>query len=75
MIEKPARIEVSTIMGGVEIYVPGHWSVKTDVLPIMGGVDDNRTMAGPRDEGDPSDQLPDLVVSGTVLIGGLAIKG
>lgn len=77
VIEKPARIDVSAIMGGVEIFVPDHWFVKTDVMPIMGGVDEQRTVTRSRDddEDDPLGDLPDLVVGGTVLMGGVAIKG
>jgi predicted membrane protein len=44
VIEKPARIELTVVMGGVEIYLPSHWVVKKDVLPIMGGVNENRTV-------------------------------
>ena len=77
VIEKPARIDVSAIMGGVEIHVPDHWFVKTDVMPIMGGVDEQRTVIRYRDddEDDPLSGLPDLVVGGTVFMGGVAIKG
>lgn len=77
VIEKPARIDVSAIMGGVEIFVPDHWFVKTDVTPIMGGVDEKRTAIrnSHDDEDDPLDDLPDLVVGGTVLMGGVEIKG
>ena len=77
VIEKPARIDVSAIMGGVEIYVPEHWYVKTDVTPIMGGVDEEREDI-PRpevDDDDPLSKLPDLHVKGTVLMGGVVIKG
>ena len=76
VIEKPARIDVSAIMGGVEIYVPDHWFVRTNVMPIMGGVDEKRTVVRyGDDEDDPLSELPDLVVSGTVLMGGVMIKG
>ena len=56
VIEKPARIDVSAIMGGVEIHVPDHWFVKTDVMPIMGGVDEQRTVIRYRDD-DEDDPL------------------
>ena len=36
VVEKPARIYVSAILGGVEISVPQHWNVKKDVRPHRG---------------------------------------
>lgn len=73
IIEKPARIHVSAILGGVEISVPQHWNVKKDVHPIAGGVDERRTLAQPSDDAMP-DNSPDLVVTGSVLLGGLLIR-
>ncbi|MDE2822448.1 MAG: LiaF-related protein [Chloroflexota bacterium] len=75
IIEKPARIHVSAILGGVEISVPQHWNVKKAVQPIAAGVDDRRTLAQPSDDDDdPPDNSPDLVVTGSVLLGGLLIR-
>ena len=75
IVEKPARIHVSAILGGVEISVPQHWNVKRIVQPILGGVDDRRPPLRDRDDGDgPSDNAPDLVVTGSVLLGGLLIR-
>ena len=75
VIEKPARIEVTVVMGGAEIYVPDHWVVKKDVLPIMGGVNESRTVVGREETDELLEELPDLVVGGFVLMGGLEIKG
>ncbi len=60
-----ATIEVSAIMGGVDIRVPRSWTVVNRVTPIMGGVDDNTR---------PFDAKKKLIVEGTVLMGGLDIK-
>ena len=75
IVEKPARIYVSAILGGVEISVPQHWNVKKDVQPITGGVDDRRPLVRHHDDdhGSP-DNAPDLVVTGSVLLGGLLIR-
>ena len=43
--------------------------------PIMGGVDENRTVVGREGTDDLLDELPDLVVGGFALMGGLEIKG
>ena len=75
IVEKPARIHVSAILGGVEISVPQHWNMKRSVQPILGGVDDRRPPLRDRDDDDgPSDNAPDLVVTGSVLLGGLLIR-
>ena len=75
IIEKPARIHVNTILGGVEISVPQHWNVKKDIRPIAGGVDDRRhPVRHPADDDGPPDNAPDLVVTGSVLLGGLLIR-
>ena len=75
IVEKPARISVSAILGGVEISVPQHWNVKKDVQPIASGVDDRRPLVRHHDDDDgPPDNAPDLVVTGSVLLGGLLIR-
>ena len=75
IVEKPVRIYVSAILGGVEISVPQHWNVKKDVQPIAGGVDDRRPLVRHHDDDDESpDNAPDLVVTGSVLLGGLLIR-
>ena len=66
--EKPATIEVTVIMGGAEIKVPSEWNVKLDVSQKMAGVEDERG------KGDLADnEIPDLVITGKVVMGGLEI--
>ena len=60
-----AKIDVSALMGGIDIRVPGSWVVINRVSAILGGVDDNTTS---------HDGNKRLVVEGTVLMGGLDIK-
>lgn len=76
IVEKPARISVSAILGGVEISVPQHWTVKNHVQPIAGGVDERRRVLVQHhaDQHGPPDNAPDLVVTGSVLLGGLLIR-
>lgn len=75
IIEKPARIHVTAILGGVEITVPQHWNVKKDVQPIAGGVAERRLpLQHPEDDGPLPDNAPDLIVTGSVLLGGLLIR-
>ena len=76
IVERPARIHVNAFLGGVEISVPHHWNVKKAIQPIAGGVDDRRPpVRHPADDDDgPPDNTPDLVITGSVLLGGLLIR-
>ena len=75
IIEKPAHIHVSAILGGVEITVPQHWNVKKNVQSIAGGVAEQRLPLQHHEDVDAlPDNTPDLVVTGSVLLGGLLIR-
>jgi len=60
-----ATIEVSAIMGGVELHVPRTWQVVNHVVPVLGAVEDHT---------DRRDTNKRLIVEGTVLMGGLEIR-
>ena len=65
-----ARLNLVGMMAGHEIWVPRGWMVMSDVVPIMGGVDDKRLA--------PLEPLPDnpprLRVKGVIVMGGVVIK-
>ncbi len=63
----PVTIEATVIMGGAEIKVPRDWTVAIEANATMGGIEDTKT----QDSSD--DHAPDLIITGTVLMGGLAI--
>jgi hypothetical protein len=65
--KQPVRLEVLAIMGGVQLIVPEDWNVRIDVEAVMGGIRDGRAA------GAESERPLDLLVSGTVLMGGLEI--
>ena len=60
-----ARIDVTAVMGGVDIRIPRSWTVVNHVTPVMGGVQDHTRS---------TDGNKRLVIEGTVLMGGLKIK-
>jgi predicted membrane protein len=62
-------LDVTVIFGGAKLIIPKNWEVRTEVTPIFGGVDDKRHSAV---EIVP-DQEKVLIISGTVLFGGLDI--
>jgi predicted membrane protein len=62
-----AIIDVTVIWGGVNLYVPGDWTVTVEALPLMAGIEDaTRAPAG--------EARGHLVVRGVVLMGGVEIK-
>ena len=64
----PATIEMTVVMGGAEITVPEGWKVKVDAGSILGGVHDAHVSGVSDDEA-----VPDLVLTGKVIMGGVAI--
>jgi predicted membrane protein len=62
-----AVIDVFVIMGGVTIFVPPHWTVSQEVVPLMGGVHDKTHSV-------PSNPAQHLLVRGTVVMGGVEIS-
>ena len=62
-----AVIDVFVVMGGVNIFVPPHWTVSQEVVPLMGGVHDKTRSV-------PSNPAQHLLVRGTVVMGGVEIS-
>jgi predicted membrane protein len=63
-------INTFVLMGGLELIVPKEWNVKIDVLPIMGGVEDQINKY-PSDVVDPDKKL---ILTGNVVMGGINIR-
>ena len=60
-------IDVSVIMGGIELRVPETWRVVIKGVPIMGGFsDETRTPSSPK--------AKVLLLQGSVVMGGVEIK-
>jgi hypothetical protein len=59
--------EVFAWWGGVELIVPDDWRVVSEVMPIMGGVEDSTHFEG-------GEVAATLVVRGMVIMGGVEIK-
>jgi len=62
-----AVIDVFVMMGGVNIFVPPHWTVSQEIVPLMGGVQDKTHSV-------PSNPAQHLLVRGTVVMGGVEIS-
>ena len=62
-----AVVDVFVMMGGVNIFVPPHWTVSQEIVPLMGGVHDKTRSV-------PSNPAQHLLVRGTVVMGGVEIR-
>jgi hypothetical protein len=62
-----AVINTFSFWGGIEIRVPEHWTVTTEILPIMGGCDDHAETHGdgPRKH---------LIIKGLAVMGGVEVR-
>jgi predicted membrane protein len=69
-----AAINVFAMMGGHEIWVPAGWNVVSEVMPILGGVEDKRLPPIETAPRATTEGVPRLVLRGVVLMGGLVIK-
>lgn len=63
-----AVIDAFTAFGGLKVYVPDDWVIKSEITPILGGFDDKR-MEMPNDS--PTNTL---VLKGMVLFGGVEVS-
>ena len=64
--DSKAVVELTTVFGGAEIIVPGDWHIKTEMVSIFGGVEDNRYQGSPIDENSKV-----LILRGTCIFGEL----
>lgn len=63
-------LEVVQIFGGTKLIVPSHWNVQSEIVAILGGVDDNR----PTQKDMINNPEKTLVIRGTSIFGGIEIK-
>ncbi len=64
-----ATVELTAIMGAVELRVPRDWKVIINATPIMGGVSDERKNVS------DAEAKATLYVKATAIMGGIEIKG
>lgn len=63
-----AVLEVAAVLGGVKIIVPPDWDVKSEVIAILGTVEDKR----PLQTKTNSDKV--LIIRGAAVLGGIDIR-
>jgi len=67
-------IDVFAIWGGIEIRVPLHWQVNIHGTPILGGMENNTTRDALVQTSDASRLPKQLIIKGSVIMGGLEVK-
>jgi hypothetical protein len=64
-----AVIDAFTMWGGIEIKVPEGWRVVSEVVPLLGGFEDNT-----KPPADPASVQGRLVIRGVAIMGGIEVK-
>ncbi|MNI80242.1 hypothetical protein D3C73_1367580 [compost metagenome] len=66
-IKSEAVLDVFVLCGGVELKVPEHWIIRSEIMPILGGVENKTNVTD-------KPKAPILTIVGTVALGGIEIK-
>ena len=69
MSGEEVTLDLSLVMGGIELYVPSNWQVVSDVSPFMGAVEDK---TDPRPDGAGVQKR--LVLRGKITMGAVTIS-
>lgn len=67
-VPEGAVLDVTAVMGGVEVTVPRGWRVAIRGTPLLGGFDDKT------DGGAAGEDAPLLQITGTAIMGGVDVK-
>jgi predicted membrane protein len=65
--EGEAILDLTAVMGGIEIWVPEDWKVTLKGIPLLGGFEDKTHPAG-------LESSKNLIVRGYAIMGGVEIK-
>jgi hypothetical protein len=65
-----AVIDVNVVCGGLEVRIPENWTIINRAMTIFGGVED-KTIQSNR---DPNVKSPQLLITGSVVFGGISLR-
>ncbi|MBS1651568.1 MAG: hypothetical protein JSU07_06110 [Bacteroidetes bacterium] len=66
-----ATLEISVIMGGVKLYIPSNWEVKSELTSIMAGIEDLRS-SNRSSNTENTEKI--LILKGSVIMGSIEVK-
>ena len=69
-IQENVVIDVTTIFGGADLIIPAHWAIKSEIVTILGSVQDERPISPVATE--HAEKL--IILEGTAILGGIRIK-
>lgn len=69
-IQGVAVLDLTQILGGTKLIVPPHWEIRSEVVAILGGIEDKRNKFHVNEPGKHV-----LVLRGTTILGGIDING
>jgi predicted membrane protein len=67
--ENQASLELTQVFGGTKLIVPANWEIKSTLVNVLGGIEDNR----PVQPNLAGGQTKQLLLSGTTFCGGIEI--
>ena len=65
-----AVLDVNIVCGGLEVRVPENWTVVNRAATIFGGVEDKTVQS----KVEPNAKVPILVITGSVVFGGISLR-
>ncbi len=70
MTADQAVIDVNVVCGGLEVRVPESWTIINRAMTIFGGVEDKTAQS----KLEPNTKSPHLVITGSVVFGGISLR-
>ena len=67
-LQGPVVLEITSVFAGTKLIVPSNWDVKSELVAVLGGVDDKRAVSAPGDANKV------LILRGNAILGGIEIK-
>jgi predicted membrane protein len=64
-----AILEITQVFGGTKLIIPPHWQVKSELVAVLGGVEDKRPIHPQQQESTKV-----IILRGTTIFGGIDIK-
>jgi len=64
-----ASVDMTQFFGGTTLIVPANWAIESDLVAILGGINDKRMHVV-----EPGETNKVLAISGTAIFGGIEIK-